>query len=107
MAEKTKSFIHVCRLDEIEEGKTRVFMVEGREVLLTRQSGMVYALENVCSHDGGILGAGMVVDGQIECPRHGARFDVQTGQATRMPAVAEIESFEVKITNGDVFIALK
>jgi 3-phenylpropionate/trans-cinnamate dioxygenase ferredoxin subunit len=107
MAEQTKSFIHVCRLDEIEEGKTRVFMVEGREILLASQNGKVYALENICSHDGGILGSGAIVDGQIECPRHGARFDVETGHATRMPAVAEIESYEVKITNGDVFIALK
>ncbi|UCD94286.1 MAG: non-heme iron oxygenase ferredoxin subunit [Candidatus Zixiibacteriota bacterium] len=105
MTEQTKSFIRVCRFDEIEEGKTKVIMFEGREILLARQNGKVYALENICSHDGGILGEGAVVDGQVECPRHGARFDIETGQAMRMPAVAEIESFEVRIADGDVLVS--
>jgi 3-phenylpropionate/trans-cinnamate dioxygenase ferredoxin subunit len=106
MAEKTNFFVPVCRLEEIEEGKTKVVMVDGHEILLARQNGEAYALENVCSHDGGVLGEGEVVDGQIECPRHGARFDIVTGRATRMPAIADVRSFEVIVENGEVLISL-
>jgi len=102
----TGQFVKVCRLDELEEGRTNPVDVEGRTVLVVKAEGAVYALENICTHDGGFLGEADIVEGQIECPRHGARFDIKTGEATRMPAVAELETFEVKIENGDVLIAV-
>jgi 3-phenylpropionate/trans-cinnamate dioxygenase ferredoxin subunit len=98
-------FIRVCRADEVEEGRIKPVKVNGREIILTRISGSVYALENICSHDGGILGGGVIADGQIECPRHGAHFDIKTGEATRMPAVADIETFEVKEDDGQILVS--
>jgi 3-phenylpropionate/trans-cinnamate dioxygenase ferredoxin subunit len=99
-------FEKVCRIDEIAEGAARVFHINGRSILVARHDGNVYALDNICSHDGGDLGGGNIVDGQIECPRHGARFDIRTGEATRMPAVCEIDTYDVKIENGDLFVAV-
>lgn len=99
-------FIKVCRADEVEEDRIKPVKVNSREIILIRVRGSVYALENACSHDGGILGGGVIADGQIECPRHGARFDIRTGEATRMPAVAGIETFEVKEDDGHILVSV-
>jgi 3-phenylpropionate/trans-cinnamate dioxygenase ferredoxin subunit len=101
-------FVKVCKADEIEEGKTKTAMVGEFPVILAKDNGQIYALEGVCSHDDGEFQAGeKVCDGQIECPRHGARFDIKTGEATRMPAIASIASYEVKIENDDVLVVVE
>lgn len=102
-----KHFVKASRVDEIEEGGIKTVMVQGRGILLIRQNDAIYALENVCSHDGGPLGEGYTVDNEIECPRHGARFDIKTGQATQMPAIVGIENYEVKVENGEIFVAVQ
>jgi nitrite reductase/ring-hydroxylating ferredoxin subunit len=100
-------YVKVCRVDDIEEGKTKPVVVGENPVILAKDNGRVYALEGVCSHDGGEFEAGeKVCDGQIECPRHGARFAIESGEATRMPAVVGIATYEVKIENGDVLVAV-
>ena len=100
-------FTRVCAENDIPAEGTRLFEINDKPVVLIRQNGQVYALEGVCSHDGGIFDEGCsLADGQIECPRHGAKFDVKTGEATMMPAVVGIETYEVKVENGDVFVAL-
>jgi 3-phenylpropionate/trans-cinnamate dioxygenase ferredoxin subunit len=99
-------FVRVCKESDISDGSVRAYEVDGRSILLSRVDGRIYAIDNVCSHDGGDLGEGELVDGQIECPRHGARFDVKTGEATRMPAVCRVDSFEVKIDKGEVYVSV-
>ena len=100
-------FVRVCAMAEIEEGKTRVFNVKNQPVILAKVDGAIYALEGICSHDGGEFGDGeRLINGQIECPRHGARFNIKTGEVGRMPAVVGIKSFETKADNGDVYIAI-
>ena len=101
----TGQFTRVCRVDDIPAGVTKVIEVEGRTILLAKLNDAVFALENICTHDGGLLGNANIVDGQIECPRHGARFDITTGEATQLPAVAELNTYEVKIENGEVYVA--
>ena len=100
----TATFVRVCRADEIEEGRTRVVNAGGKELFLAGYKGEIYAVENICSHDGGNLGDGSLIEDEVECPRHGARFNIITGQPTRMPAVMEIQSFEIKVENGDVLV---
>ena len=60
--------------------------VDGIEVVIVNLDGDFYAIEDVCTHDGGPLGEGKLEGCQIICPRHGARFDVRTGQALTLPA---------------------
>ncbi len=100
-------YIKACAESEIEEGKTKIVTIENKPVILVKANSEIFALEGICSHDGGEFGANEnVVDGQIECPRHGARFNIRTGEATRMPAVVGINRYDVKIENGDVYIAV-
>jgi 3-phenylpropionate/trans-cinnamate dioxygenase ferredoxin subunit len=100
-------FVKVCKADEIEEGRTKPVTIGEHPIILAKHNGQIYALEGICSHDGGEFEAGeKVCDGQIECPRHGAMFDIKTGDATRMPAIVGIPAYEVKIENGDVLVGV-
>lgn len=77
---------------------------EGRGVLVVNCDGRLYAIEDRCTHDDGPLADGELVHGcQVECPRHGARFDAVTGRALTLPAIRPVASFPVRIT-GDGMI---
>ena len=101
-----KEFVKICTENEIAEGQVKTFEINDMAIAVARFEGQVYALDDVCTHDGGDLGAGAVVRGQIQCPRHGARFDLKTGAVTQMPAIFPIGTYEVRIENGDVLIAI-
>jgi 3-phenylpropionate/trans-cinnamate dioxygenase ferredoxin subunit len=99
-------FIKVCNENEIEEGKLKEVEFDDKPIALAKFQDTIYAIDNICTHDGGTLSEGDVVKGQVQCPRHGARFDLKTGTVTRMPAVLAIGAYEVKIENGEVFVAI-
>ena len=102
----TTEFVKACNENEIEEGKLKEVEIDDKQIALARFQGEVYAIDNICTHDGGTLSDGDVVKCQVQCPRHGARFDLKTGAVTRMPAVLAIGTYETKIENGEVFIAI-
>lgn len=79
-------------------------MVDGVEVLLCNVDGALYAVEDVCTHDGGPLDQGELQDCRIMCPRHGATFDVTTGAALTPPAVAPLATYPVRVEGDDVFV---
>ncbi|MBP7147834.1 MAG: non-heme iron oxygenase ferredoxin subunit [Acidobacteria bacterium] len=89
------------------EGTALVTADAGDEaVVVCKIAGRYYAIEDRCSHDDGPLGYGELHDSTIQCPRHGAKFDVASGGALSMPAVTGIRTFEVKVENGEVFVRL-
>ncbi|HEY8297536.1 MAG TPA: non-heme iron oxygenase ferredoxin subunit [Candidatus Baltobacteraceae bacterium] len=94
----------VAKKSEIAPGTTKRVVVDGAEVMLCNVDGEMYAIEDVCTHDGGSLDQGILEGACIECPRHGARFDVRTGAALTLPAVLPVESYTVRVVGDDVFI---
>ena len=95
----------VCTTDELPTGTVRVFELGEVRVAVARSGDTVFALEDRCSHDDGEIGEGELVgETEIECPRHGGRFDMSSGRATRMPAIAPVERFEAGIDNGSVWV---
>lgn len=74
---------------------------EGEAVILLRQGDLVFALAGTCTHYGGPLAEGLVVDNTIRCPWHHARFDIQTGEAEGAPALNPLSSFRVR-RQGDL-----
>lgn len=93
----------VARVDDIEPGTAKVVMAGPRRLALCRtEDGKFYAIDDVCTHDGGPLGEGELFDCEIECPRHGARFDVRTGRVTALPAVFPVAAYPVTVENGEV-----
>ena len=74
--------------------------VEGRQVLLHRNDQEIHALDNLCSHAGGLLSRGEVIDCAVECPLHGSRFDLRDGRVVRGPAHHPQPVLPTRIRNG-------
>jgi 3-phenylpropionate/trans-cinnamate dioxygenase ferredoxin component len=92
-------------LADVAPGTTRRVVVAGAEMLLCNAGGTVYAIEDVCTHDGGPLDQGDLEGYCVVCPRHGATFDVRSGAPT-MPAVVPVATFPVDVRDGDVYVEL-
>lgn len=86
--------------------KVRVLRVAGERICVVRSGGEFYAFEDRCTHDDGPLGEGWLEGCQIECPRHGARFDIRTGRVTAPPAYSPIEVYPTSVEDGQVFVQL-
>jgi metal-sulfur cluster biosynthetic enzyme/nitrite reductase/ring-hydroxylating ferredoxin subunit len=95
----------VAELSELAETGRKSIFVNDTPALLVRQGEQLYVVEDVCSHDGQPLTDGEVTQGQIECPRHGARFSLATGAAVCMPATEAIRTFAVAVRDGQVFVS--
>ena len=98
------AFMKAAKLAEVPIGMVKYVEVDGEEIALCNVGGFLYAIANVCTHDGGPLNQGSLDGYEIECPRHGARFDIRTGKVLRMPAVLPIQSFEVRVEGDDIQI---
>jgi len=97
-------YFRVASVTEIPPGDKKIVEVDGVLVVLVNLDGQLYAVEDVCTHDGGPLGEGKLDGCELICPRHGARFDVRTGAATRMPAIEPAPTYEVRVQDGDVLV---
>ncbi len=80
--------------------------VDETPVALFHVDGQFYAIDDVCTHDGGPLAEGKLEGCTIACPRHGAKFDIRTGAALTMPATKPTRSHKVKVENGAVYVLL-
>ena len=85
-------------------GTTKRVVVDGVDVLLCNVDGTFYAVEDVCTHDGGPLDQGELEGCRIECPRHGATFDVTTGAVLTLPAIVPLPTYAVRVDGDDVFV---
>jgi 3-phenylpropionate/trans-cinnamate dioxygenase ferredoxin subunit len=101
-------FVPVAKLSELPEPGKMLVEVDDRLVVLIRAAGHVYALDDVCTHDGGPLSEGPIdpQSGTITCPRHGAKFDIRTGAALTMPATKPTVAHDVKVAGEQIFVRL-
>jgi len=99
-------FIKVAKTNEIPDPGKQVVEVDDRLVVLFHVGGQFYCLDDVCTHDGGPLGEGQLEGTQVACPRHGAWFDIRSGEAISMPATEATASHEVRVVDGDIFVKL-
>jgi len=99
-------WIEIAAATDIPDGEARTFAVESARIAVARVQGSLYAVQDLCSHDDGPLGSGKLDGFEIQCPRHGARFDVRDGAVRRMPAIQPIATFAVKERDGKVLVAL-
>jgi 3-phenylpropionate/trans-cinnamate dioxygenase ferredoxin subunit len=95
-------FVKVATTAEIPPGRVKVYEVDGRSIAVCNVDGAYYAIDDVCTHDGGSLDQGELQGDQIECPRHGARFDVKTGRAITLPAVRPVGSYPVQVEGDEI-----
>lgn len=96
-------WVRVCAQGELLPGEFRVVYDGDTPIAVYNIDGQLYAIEDVCTHDGGDLAGGEVFGFEVECPRHGARFDLRTGAVTAPPAYEPIASFPVRAEDGAVW----
>jgi 3-phenylpropionate/trans-cinnamate dioxygenase ferredoxin component len=99
-------FVKVATVSGVPDPGRVIVEVDDRVVVLFHVGGKFYCLDDVCTHDGGPLGEGPLDGHQVACPRHGARFDIRTGQALTMPATQDTVVHEVKVEGNDVLVRL-
>lgn len=95
-------WVDVSRIEELPPGTRKVVDVDGVAVAVFNLGGEYYAIEDVCTHDGGDLATGEVDGEAIVCPRHGARFSIKTGEVLAPPAYEPVAIFPVRIHQGIV-----
>ena len=95
-------WVDVGRAEEIFPGVPVHVEIDGAGIAVFKLDEKFYAIEDVCTHDGGVLTGGCVENDQIICPRHGARFSIRTGEALSAPAYEPTAIFPVRVENGIV-----
>ncbi len=101
-------WVTLCKSQELGPNQREVFGVKGRWIAVFNVSDKYYAIEDLCTHDGNALAFDLkdqpskLLDYEIECPRHGGRFDIRNGKATRSPAEIDVTWFSVRVENGAI-----
>jgi 3-phenylpropionate/trans-cinnamate dioxygenase ferredoxin subunit len=96
-------WLRVCAVAELLPGEYRTVDADGIAIAVFNVDGLYYAIEDVCTHDGGVLTGGRLAGHEVECPRHGARFDVRTGAALCAPAYSPTAAFPVRIEGDAIY----
>ncbi|QEH36022.1 Naphthalene 1,2-dioxygenase system ferredoxin subunit [Aquisphaera giovannonii] len=96
--------VKVAARADIPPGGKLLAEVDGRAIAVLRVGDDFYAIDDVCTHDGGPLAEGELRGCEIRCPRHGARFDVRDGRALSFPAVEPVPTHRVEIRGDDVLV---
>ena len=92
---------------DVEPGTVRVVQVDGRSLCVgLTEDGEWGAIDNVCTHDGGVLGEGELDGDAVECPRHGGRFDLFSGRVLALPPVRSVKAYDIHVVDGDVVVDL-
>jgi len=97
-------FVKVANLGDIADGDRKLIDFEEVTVALFNIDGIYYCIEDVCTHDGGPVAEGNLDGFAIECPRHGALFDVRDGAVLSMPAVVPVPTYQVKVEGEAIYV---
>ena len=102
----TAEYVAVATKDELPNGARKLLEIDGRPIAVFNIAGEYYAIADVCSHDDGPVAEGDLYDYEIECPRHGARFDVRNGKVLSFPAIVDIPAYPVRVEGEEILIGL-
>lgn len=99
-------FIPVAAVDELLNGDRLFLEIDENPIVVFNIAGEFFAIGDVCSHDDGPVGEGDLEGYEIHCPRHGAIFDVRTGQVLALPAIVDIPAYPVRVVDGQIEVGL-
>ncbi len=100
-------YVKVAACAEVPPGGKKLLDLDGRAIAVFNVDGSYYAIDDICTHDGGPLAEGELEGAEIRCPRHGARFDVRTGRPLCFPAIEPVETHAVEVRGDDLYVALE
>jgi len=98
-----EGFVQVCNVNDFEEGRAKIFCIDAERIAVYKHDNKLYALHNVCKHQGGPLGEGKIIDGCITCPWHGYQYLPQNGQSPP-PFTEKVSTYDLKIIDSKVWL---
>ncbi|MBH74290.1 MAG: hypothetical protein CL896_00670 [Dehalococcoidia bacterium] len=102
MSEYTK----VASLSELSSGEMKMVTVDEEDILLANVGGTIHAVSDLCSHADASLSDGYIEEGEVECPLHGSRFNLATGEALNLPADEPLKVYEIKVEGDDILVRI-
>lgn len=97
--------VKLCKTDDVQEGEAIQANPEGMPALAVYMlDGEFFVTDDMCTHGMAWLTDGYVEDGEVECPFHGGRFDIKTGEPTAFPCVVPVKTYKVVVEDGHVCI---
>jgi 3-phenylpropionate/trans-cinnamate dioxygenase ferredoxin subunit len=99
-------YVKAARRSQLPENDGTYVEIEGHRIALFNLDGEIYAIDNTCTHVGGPLSLGRVENDEVECPWHGSRFDIKTGEVRMFPAKEDVATYHVRVTGDDVEVEI-
>ena len=103
----SQDFIKVANTSDVLPSDKKEFEVEGQKICIINIDGRYYAIGSICTHEGGPLADGTLSGYEIECPWHGSKFDIRTGEVTSPPANEPEPAYEVKVDGNNILVRKK
>ena len=97
-------FVKVATKPEIADQSAKLLKIGNKRIALFNLGGRFYALDDTCPHAEGPLSEGSIEGEEVECPWHGSRFKIRTGEVTAPPAVESVARYNVRVTGDDIEI---
>jgi nitrite reductase/ring-hydroxylating ferredoxin subunit len=101
-----KRWVEIGKESEFADSDRKQAFVDGKDILVLKVDGRYYAIHNVCTHAFALMVGGIVEGYEIECPLHGARFDIRTGRNLTPPAVRGLAVYDTKVTDGAILVRI-
>jgi nitrite reductase/ring-hydroxylating ferredoxin subunit len=98
-----EGFVYVCEVNDIENSRAKIFCIDKERIAVYKHENKLYAVHNVCKHQGGPLGEGKIIDGCITCPWHGYQYLPQNGQSPP-PFKEKVSTYDVKVIDNRVWL---
>jgi sulfoxide reductase heme-binding subunit YedZ len=98
-----EGFAYVCNVSDIEDSRAKIFCIDKERIAVYRHENKLFAVHNVCKHQGGPLGEGKIIDGCITCPWHGYQYLPQNGQSPP-PFQEKVSTYDVKVIEDKVWL---
>lgn len=98
-----EGFVRVCTVNEFEEGRAKIFCIDEERIAVYKHENKLYAIHNVCRHQGGPLGEGKIIDGCITCPWHGYQYLPGNGQSPP-PFTEKVNTYDVRVEDAMVWL---
>jgi 3-phenylpropionate/trans-cinnamate dioxygenase ferredoxin component len=98
--ESKVEFLEIAPASDLPDGERLFVEIGGKPIVIFKIAGQFFSIADVCSHDDGPVGEGLLEGYNITCPRHGAQFDIRTGKVVQMPAVVDIPAYPVRVVDG-------
>ncbi|HKG90163.1 MAG TPA: Rieske 2Fe-2S domain-containing protein [Nitrososphaeraceae archaeon] len=101
---RSEDFVKVADTKDIQPSQMKEAQIDGKNICVVNVEGKYYAIGSICTHEGGPLADGMLEGYEVECPWHGSKFDVRTGEVTNPPANEPEPAYEVKVDGNNILI---